>query len=302
MKQADLDNLAYEKSKAKLYGVLSSVTTKEVDEKLSVHRSLINVDTTLPNSSRIATATQPSDGQAFFNCPLNLWKDIVHVVTTKTAGNKRIDQDKVTVDSATIRQRTNETLADFHHRMSHTVESFEMLGLEKPPSATQAMRFLDSARYAIMQTSFANELHNGRDLYPTDLPTAVLKASRWMVSERNTQDPLRILAATKSKKGGKGLGEREDKEKSKSKKDDKEKQPPNVNSAGGLVTACHHASNSRTHRPAPLPLQRRRLRATKHHERARQWLLRATSLHPISTTMSPTTWCTFTSRRRPHRF
>ena len=226
MKQADLDNLAYEKSKAKLYGVLSSMTTKEVDEKLSVHRSLINVDTTLPNSSRTATATQPSDGQAFFNCPLNLWKDIVHVVTTKTAGNKRIDQDKVTVDFATMRQRANETLADFHHRMSHTVESFEMLGLEKPPSATQAMRFiqgLDSARYATMQTSFANELHNGRDLYPTDLPTAVLKASRWMVSGRNTQDPLRALAATKSKKGGKGLGEREDKEKSKSKKDDKEK-------------------------------------------------------------------------------
>jgi hypothetical protein len=72
MKQADLDNLAYEKSKAKLYGVLSSMTTKEVDEKLSVHRSLINVDMTLPNSSRTATATQPSDGQAFFNCPLNL--------------------------------------------------------------------------------------------------------------------------------------------------------------------------------------------------------------------------------------
>jgi hypothetical protein len=88
------------------------------------------------------------------------------------------------------------------------------------------MRFiqgLDSARYATMQTSFANELHNGSDLYPTDLPTAVLKASRWMVSGRNTQDSLRALAATKSKKGGKGLGEREDKEKPKSKKDDEEK-------------------------------------------------------------------------------
>ena len=125
--------MAYEKSKAKLYGVLSSMTTKEVDEKLSVHRSLINVDTTLPNSSRTATATQPSDGQAFFNCPLNLWKDIAHVVTTKSAGNKRIDQEKVTVDFVTMRQRTNETLADFHHRMSHTVE---ISGLHTSPIET----------------------------------------------------------------------------------------------------------------------------------------------------------------------
>ena len=181
MKQADLDNAAYEKSKGKLHGIISSMTTKEVDEKLSVHRSLIKVDTTLPKSSNTPTATQKSADQAFFNCPLNLWKDIVHVVTTKTAGNKRIDQDKVTVDFAIMRQRPNESLADFHHRMSHIVDSFEMLGLEKPQAATQAMRFiqgLDSARYATMQTSFANELHNGRDLYPTDLPTAVLKASR----------------------------------------------------------------------------------------------------------------------------
>ena len=135
MKQADLDNLAYEKSKSKLYGIISSMTTKEVDEKLSVHRSLIKVDTTPSNTSTTATATLTSDDQAFFNCPLNLWKDIVHVVTTKTAGNKRIDQDKVTVEFATMRQRPNETLADFHHRMSHTVDSFEMLGLEKPPVA-----------------------------------------------------------------------------------------------------------------------------------------------------------------------
>jgi hypothetical protein len=51
MKQADLDNLAYEKSKARLYGIISSMTTKEVDKKLSVQRSLIKGDTTLPNSS-----------------------------------------------------------------------------------------------------------------------------------------------------------------------------------------------------------------------------------------------------------
>ena len=135
MKQADTDNLAYEKSKTKLYGVISSMTTKEVDEKLSVHRSTIESKPTLPAGSATATATvsetiSPPTDTAFVNCPLSLWKDIVHVVTTKTAGNKRIDQDKITVDFATIRQRQNESLSDFHHRMSHTIESFEMLGLE----------------------------------------------------------------------------------------------------------------------------------------------------------------------------
>jgi hypothetical protein len=96
-----------------------------------------------------------------------------------------------------------------------------MLGLEKPASATQAMRFiqgLDNARYSSMQTSFANELHNGRDLYPTDLPSAVLKASRWMVSGKSSQDSLRALAATKSGKDSKST---KDKDKSKAKGDDK---------------------------------------------------------------------------------
>jgi hypothetical protein len=203
MKQADADNLACEKSNTKLYGVISSMTTKEVDEKLSVHRSTIESKPTLPAGSATATAstgdvTTTPDDTAFVNCPLSLWKDIVHVVTTKTAGNKRIDQDRNTVEFATIKQRQNEFLSDFHHRMSHTIESFEMLGLEKP--ATQAMRFiqgLDNARYSSMQTSFANDLHHGGDLVPTDLPSAVLKASRWMVSGKSPQDPLRALAATK---------------------------------------------------------------------------------------------------------
>ena len=96
-----------------------------------------------------------------------------------------------------MRQRQTETLSDFHHRMSHTIDSYEMLGLEKPSAPTQAMRFiqgLDSSRYATMQTSFANELHNGRDLYPTDLPTAVLKASRWMVSGRSSCRSARTVS------------------------------------------------------------------------------------------------------------
>jgi hypothetical protein len=184
------------------------MTIKEVDEKFSVHRSTIGSESNPPASSATATSralasTQARGSTGFINCPLFLWK--VHILTTKTAGNKRIDQDKIAVEFATILQRPNETLSDYHHRMLHIVESFEMLGLEKPASATQAMRFiqgLGNARYSSMQTSFANELHN--ELYPTDPPTAVLKASRWMVSGKSTQDSPRALAATKGGKDGKG--------------------------------------------------------------------------------------------------
>ena len=99
MKQADADYLAYEKSKTKLYGIISSMTTKEVDEKLSVHRATIESEPTPTAASTTATSTSrsstpPPRDTAFVNCPLSLWKDIVHVVTTKTAGNNRIDQDK----------------------------------------------------------------------------------------------------------------------------------------------------------------------------------------------------------------
>ena len=209
MKQADIDNLAYEKSKAKLYRIITSMTAKEVDEELFIHRSHLISESIINTSSATPTATAtttsddtPPTNTAFIKCPLSLWKEVVHVVTTKTAGNKRIVQYKFTVDFATMRQRQTESLSDFHHRMAHIVDSYEMLGLEKPAAATQAMRFiqgLDSSRYATMQTSFANELHNGRDLYPTDLPTAELKASRWMVSGRSSQEPLRALAVTKGK-------------------------------------------------------------------------------------------------------
>jgi hypothetical protein len=93
MKQADTDNLAYEKSKTKLYGIISSMTTEEVDEKLSVYRSTIDSESPPPPSNAVYTPTAPSVTQtprdkAFVNCPLSLWKDVVHVFTTKTAGNK----------------------------------------------------------------------------------------------------------------------------------------------------------------------------------------------------------------------
>ena len=47
--------------------------------------------------------------------------------------------------------------------------------------ATRFVQGLDPARYSTMQTHFMNELNNGRDIYPTDLTSAVCKANRWLV-------------------------------------------------------------------------------------------------------------------------
>jgi hypothetical protein len=133
--------------------------------------------------------------------------------------------------------------------MSHTIDSYEMLGLEKPAAATQTMRFiqgLDSSRYATMQTSFGNVLHNGRDLYPTDLPTAVLKASRWIVSGRSSQDSLRALAATKGDKDSKGS---KDKGKGKPKANDKDRTPVKCEFCGRnghAMAACFKFKDAQT--------------------------------------------------------
>jgi hypothetical protein len=71
MKQADADNLAYEMSKIKLYGVISLMTTQKVDEKLSVHRSTIKPNPILSaGSSTAAAITTHSIDAAIVNCPL----------------------------------------------------------------------------------------------------------------------------------------------------------------------------------------------------------------------------------------
>lgn len=57
MKQTDADNLAYQKLKTKLYGIISSMTTKNVDEKLFVHRATIESEPTPTAASTTATSS-----------------------------------------------------------------------------------------------------------------------------------------------------------------------------------------------------------------------------------------------------
>ena len=48
--------------------------------------------------------------------------------------------------------------------------------------ATGFIQGLDAARYSDLLTYFSNEYSNGRDLYPTDLTSAIGKAPKWLIS------------------------------------------------------------------------------------------------------------------------
>jgi hypothetical protein len=73
MKQADIDNHAYEKSKTKLHGIITSMTIKE----LSVRRSTLEPVRPTSVASTMATttsrfSTSADTNTAFLNCPLSL--------------------------------------------------------------------------------------------------------------------------------------------------------------------------------------------------------------------------------------
>ena len=197
IKIADTENHKYDQSKLKLVGLLMSMCTKEVDEKLISHAAAIKkylTETTDTEEekdiedARLSSTRSRSKTSTIGNittCPLTLWRSIVFILTSKTSGNRRIDQDNAATAFANMHQRSGESTIDYLARFRIAVESYEMLSLEPPRQEVQAMRFiqgLDSIRYGTMQTYFGNELLIGRDLYPTDLATSAERASTWLVT------------------------------------------------------------------------------------------------------------------------
>ena len=188
-KRNESENFKYELSKPKLIGVLNSITTKEVDDKLTLHIGAIRkyIESTPEASALTSSPTASSTAVKMGDintCPLTRWRGIVFVTTSKSSGNKRIDQDTASTNFANLRQRGNESTNEFLARFRISVDTFSMLGLTTPSESIQAMRFtqgLDSARYGTMQAYFANEMMLKRDLYSHDLSTAAEIASTWMV-------------------------------------------------------------------------------------------------------------------------
>ena len=150
------------------------MTTREVDDRISTYRDpLKRIESEQqPKSSK--TSIEPLKTQdakidlTELECPLALWKCIVHVTTTRTIGNTKVDQNNLSINFANIRQKGGESVSDFKRRMTNLLDSFEAIKMELPNDALIAMRFLhglEDSRYASLKTYVGNELANGRDLY-----------------------------------------------------------------------------------------------------------------------------------------
>lgn len=202
LKQWDSDIQKYEESKPKLFGLIWSMTTKELDERVNEHlnasltiRQISGTTPTLTSpvasESPNSTTSTNTANQAITstNCPLVFWKAIVHVTTTRTNGNIKIDQDNVSIAFATIKQKPTESVADYKKRFSNIIESYGVVQVPVPAQWVQAIRFmqgLDTHRFGAMNRYFANELTNGKDNYPTTLDSAVSKATRWLIEPSNS--------------------------------------------------------------------------------------------------------------------
>ena len=129
MKVRDADIESYNASKLKVFAIITSMMTKDMDEKIKAFfsdlrkrnaaRSTVSAATATatatadPEATTSVLATLPEDSE----CPLALWKAIVTVLTSKTSGNLRIDQDNAAINFSTAKQRGNESINDFlYHR------------------------------------------------------------------------------------------------------------------------------------------------------------------------------------------
>jgi hypothetical protein len=103
LKLQDLEDLLYEKSKKRLYGLLHSITTKELDERILAYIATIEASESdkNPTSSAEKKSSVESEKAASASvlraspkgCPLFLWQCIMHVTTTRVMGNYIIYQD-----------------------------------------------------------------------------------------------------------------------------------------------------------------------------------------------------------------
>ena len=141
------------------------------------------------------------------SCPLQFWKNIVFITTTKTAGNIRVDQDAAIRTLSGMRQRNNESLPDYQQRFLNAKETYILLDIPLPSESIMATTFiqgLDTSKYSDFLTYLHNELSNGRDLFPTDLASAIAKASKWLISspkgprEASQHSAYGVLTKTKS--------------------------------------------------------------------------------------------------------
>ena len=121
-KSAYAEFRTYVRSKEQLLGIIKSMTDKPLDEKLNsmFQSQSASYAERLASFSAIHTAEEISRFVEMktvnLSCPLQLWKNIVFLTTTKTAGNIRVDQDAAIRTLPGMRRRNNESLSDYQQR------------------------------------------------------------------------------------------------------------------------------------------------------------------------------------------
>ena len=189
-KTAYAEHRIYMKSKEQLLGIIKSMTEKPLDEK-KVKVNAIFQSQSVSIAERLASfsANHRADEISRFvemktvnlSCPLQLWKNIVFPTTTNKAGNIRADQYAAIRILSGMRQRNNESLPDYQQRFTNTKETYILLDIPLPSESimvTTFIRGLDTSKYSDFLTYLHNELSIGRDLFPTDLVSVILKASK----------------------------------------------------------------------------------------------------------------------------
>ena len=145
------------------------MTTRDVDERVTAHReqnlAATNTSATVTTADISTTAIQIAQNPLEANnndifCPLALWRNIIHVLTTRTNRNRKADQNTVAINFANLKQRSGETVADFKRRTLTILDSYDALELVRPRDIDVASRFLyglEDGRYSAMKLYLGNE-------------------------------------------------------------------------------------------------------------------------------------------------
>ena len=196
-KREEADYDTYVKSKGKLFSVISSITTRDLDERILAHQeSLSGTEVKdmilgIESHNQITASARTATSVCTTQCPLFLWKCIVHVTTTQKIGNLKADQNNIQVKFANIKQAIGEPVSEYKRRIVNILDSFSALKLTKPTEADLATRFLfglDDERYESLKVYLGNEAANDRDLYPISLDGAATQATKWIVHKASAKE------------------------------------------------------------------------------------------------------------------
>lgn len=221
LKREEAEYDTYLKSKAKLFGIIASMTTRNLDDRILAHQESLNeseirtmVTGIIPTAiieATIGTASTtavPTSIISTVQCPLFLWKCIIHVTTTTEVGNLRTDQNNITIRYTNVKQKIGESISDYKRRVVNILDSFAALRMERPPEINIASRFLfglEDDRYDGLRAFLSNEAAHGRDLYPVTLDRAATQATKWTPQriQQRESNYLPTFAAIKTQKKGK---------------------------------------------------------------------------------------------------